>query len=273
MVPGFLVSARRLLTCAHVVRWADRAPVTVTFPGRRELGELSGTVAVHGGWRDGAADLGDLAVLELDREVPLAPAVFARPGTGPEPHHRADRLRLPQGVRRGHARFLPRPAGTAHLRRVGPVGGAHGARAAAGRRVQRRGADAGRRHGRRHGLRRRRRPGRARRQDAARRGHGALLAGAGRAGAHPRPSGGRPRAGAGPRVAGELGRAGGESGRHPVPGRRRSAAPAVARRRRRPHRPRAAVARGTRPALSRQRLPAGLPAGRPPRARSAPTCR
>ena len=78
---GFLVSARRLLTCAHVVRWADRAPVTVTFPGRRELGELSGTVVVHGGWQEGAADLGDLAVLELDREVPLAPAVFARPGT------------------------------------------------------------------------------------------------------------------------------------------------------------------------------------------------
>lgn len=78
---GFLVSARRLLTCAHVVRWADRAPVTVTFPGRRELGELSGTVVVHGGWQEGAADLGDLVVLELDREVPLAPAVFARPGT------------------------------------------------------------------------------------------------------------------------------------------------------------------------------------------------
>ncbi|MFG2677602.1 trypsin-like peptidase domain-containing protein [Streptomyces sp. NPDC048392] len=78
---GFLVSARRLLTCAHVVRWADRAPVTVTFPGRRAVGELSGTVAVHGGWRDGAADLGDLAVLDLDREVPLTPAVFARPGT------------------------------------------------------------------------------------------------------------------------------------------------------------------------------------------------
>ncbi|WP_217252142.1 trypsin-like peptidase domain-containing protein [Streptomyces sp. AC602_WCS936] len=78
---GFLVSGRRLLTCAHVVRWSEDAAVTVTFPGHRELGELSATVAVHGGWRGGAADRGDLAVLELGREVPLAPAVFARPGT------------------------------------------------------------------------------------------------------------------------------------------------------------------------------------------------
>ncbi|MFJ8190667.1 trypsin-like peptidase domain-containing protein [Streptomyces sp. NPDC096094] len=78
---GFLVSARRLLTCAHVVRWSGSATVTVSFPGRRDLGELSATVAVHGGWQGGPADLGDLAVLELDREVPLAPAVFARPGS------------------------------------------------------------------------------------------------------------------------------------------------------------------------------------------------
>ncbi|MGK9459043.1 trypsin-like peptidase domain-containing protein [Streptomyces sp. G6] len=77
---GFLVSGRRLLTCAHVVRWSEEAAVTVTFPGHGELGELSATVAVHGGWRGGAADRGDLAVLELEREVPLAPAVFARPG-------------------------------------------------------------------------------------------------------------------------------------------------------------------------------------------------
>lgn len=58
---GFLVSGRRLLTCAHVVKWADRAPVTVSFPGRRELGALSAAVAVHGGWQGGAADPGDLA--------------------------------------------------------------------------------------------------------------------------------------------------------------------------------------------------------------------
>lgn len=120
------------------------------------------------------------------------PGGAARPGRlrparngADRPRPRADRLRLPQGVRRGHARLLPRPARAPHLRRVGPAGGRHGARAAAGRRVQRRGADTGRRHGRRHGLRRGRRPGRTGRQDAARRGHGALLAGAGRAGAHP----------------------------------------------------------------------------------------
>ncbi|WP_395571524.1 trypsin-like peptidase domain-containing protein [Streptomyces sp. BK79] len=77
---GFLVSARRVLTCAHVVRWSEDAPVTVTFPGGRELGGLSATVLVHGGWRGGATDPGDLAVLELEREVSLAPAVFAPPG-------------------------------------------------------------------------------------------------------------------------------------------------------------------------------------------------
>ncbi|MEG3626562.1 VMAP-C domain-containing protein [Streptomyces poriticola] len=77
---GFLVSARQVLTCAHVVRWSDRAEVTVSFPGRTDLGGLAATVAVHGGWRSGPADRGDLAVLELDREVPLTPAAFAPPG-------------------------------------------------------------------------------------------------------------------------------------------------------------------------------------------------
>jgi hypothetical protein len=79
---GFLVSARQVLTCAHVVRQSGAAGVTVSFPHRKELGELSATVAVHGIWAGGAADPGDLAVLELDREVPLAPAVFAPPGSG-----------------------------------------------------------------------------------------------------------------------------------------------------------------------------------------------
>jgi len=78
---GFLVSARRVLTCAHVVRQSGAADVTVSFPQRKELGALSATVAVHGGWEGAAADPGDLAVLELDREVPLAPAAFAPPGT------------------------------------------------------------------------------------------------------------------------------------------------------------------------------------------------
>ncbi|MET9729561.1 trypsin-like peptidase domain-containing protein [Streptomyces sp. NPDC006458] len=76
---GFLVSSRRVLTCAHVVRFGDTAEITVSFPGRRDLGGITASVAVHGGWRGGVTDPGDLAVLELAREVPLAPAVFAPP--------------------------------------------------------------------------------------------------------------------------------------------------------------------------------------------------
>lgn len=74
---GFLVSSRRVLTCAHVVRQSDRSAVTVNFPQSRQLGEVSATVVVRGGWAGGPTDPGDLAVLELDREVPLAPATFA----------------------------------------------------------------------------------------------------------------------------------------------------------------------------------------------------
>ncbi|WP_107427581.1 trypsin-like peptidase domain-containing protein, partial [Streptomyces glaucescens] len=77
---GFLVSARRVLTCAHVVRFSDTAEITVAFPGRRDLGAVPASVAVHGGWRGGAADPGDLAVLELAREVDVTPAAFAPPG-------------------------------------------------------------------------------------------------------------------------------------------------------------------------------------------------
>ncbi|MFV0136153.1 trypsin-like peptidase domain-containing protein [Streptomyces sp. HMX87] len=77
---GFLVSARQVLTCAHVVRFSDRAEIAVSFPGRADLGALTATVTVHGGWRGGPNDRGDLAVLELDRDVPLTPAAFAPPG-------------------------------------------------------------------------------------------------------------------------------------------------------------------------------------------------
>ncbi|MGW0762771.1 VMAP-C domain-containing protein [Streptomyces sp. NPDC002814] len=77
---GFLVSPRRVLTCAHVVRGRGTSEVTVTFPGARGLDPLPATVTAHGGWSGGAADPGDLAVLELDREVPLVPAEFAPPG-------------------------------------------------------------------------------------------------------------------------------------------------------------------------------------------------
>lgn len=52
----------------------------MSFPNRAELGVVAATVAVHGGWRGGDTDPGDVAVPELEREVPLAPAVFASPG-------------------------------------------------------------------------------------------------------------------------------------------------------------------------------------------------
>lgn len=75
---GFLVTPSKVLTCAHVVRNGDRAQVTVSFPHLRELSEVPARVVVHGGWRDDK-DPGDLAVLQLDRDVPLRPARFAPP--------------------------------------------------------------------------------------------------------------------------------------------------------------------------------------------------
>ncbi|MFE7166121.1 trypsin-like peptidase domain-containing protein [Streptomyces sp. NPDC057616] len=77
---GFLISGRRVVTCAHVVRASAARAVTVSFPNSRSLGTLPATVAFLGGWAGDAADPGDLAVLELDREVPLEPAQFAPPG-------------------------------------------------------------------------------------------------------------------------------------------------------------------------------------------------
>ncbi|WP_149549803.1 trypsin-like peptidase domain-containing protein [Streptomyces marokkonensis] len=77
---GFLVSARQVVTCAHVVAASDTSAVSVSFPNHAALGQVSAAVSVHGGWRGGGTDPGDLAVLELEREVPLTPAVFAPPG-------------------------------------------------------------------------------------------------------------------------------------------------------------------------------------------------
>ncbi|MEV0977968.1 trypsin-like peptidase domain-containing protein [Streptomyces sp. NPDC049915] len=94
---GFLISARHVLTCAHVVRYAGTDPVGVTFPNWRRLGELPATVAVRGGWRGGAADPGDLAVLELSEDVPLAPARFAPPGA-----ERGGRQLVAYGFPRGY---------------------------------------------------------------------------------------------------------------------------------------------------------------------------
>ncbi|GHI07979.1 hypothetical protein AQI88_40310 [Streptomyces cellostaticus] len=80
---GFLVAPRTVLTCAHVVRDSEPGLLTVSFPNRPDLGMLSAVVAVHGGWAGGDTDPGDLAVLELDCEVPLKAARFAPPGHEP----------------------------------------------------------------------------------------------------------------------------------------------------------------------------------------------
>ncbi|MBL1104777.1 trypsin-like peptidase domain-containing protein [Streptomyces sp. 5-8] len=99
---GFLVAGRRVLTCAHVVRWSDSAAVTVTFPHARELGELSAAVVAHGGWSGGVTDPGDVAVLELDRDVPLAPAGFAPPDAAyTEPYPKLIAYGFPEGYDEG----------------------------------------------------------------------------------------------------------------------------------------------------------------------------
>ncbi|MDG9717091.1 trypsin-like peptidase domain-containing protein [Streptomyces sp. DH24] len=74
---GFLVTPTKVLTCAHVVQDGERAPLTVTFTERPGLPPVAARVAVHGGWSGGTTDLGDLAVLELEREVAITPAALA----------------------------------------------------------------------------------------------------------------------------------------------------------------------------------------------------
>ncbi|MFR9791353.1 trypsin-like peptidase domain-containing protein [Streptomyces sp. MB22_4] len=99
---GFLVTARRVLTCAHVVRFSDQKGVSVVFPHAGELGEVSASVVAHGGWAGGLTDPGDVAVLELDREVPLAPARFAPPGAAyTEPYPRLVAYGFPEGYDEG----------------------------------------------------------------------------------------------------------------------------------------------------------------------------
>ncbi|GGN56410.1 serine protease [Streptomyces albiflavescens] len=99
---GFLVSGRRVLTCAHVIRRSEASAVTVSFPHSRGLGPLTATVIARGDWAGGATDPGDLAVLELDREVPLAPAVFAPPGDAyADPHPKLIAYGFPRGYDEG----------------------------------------------------------------------------------------------------------------------------------------------------------------------------
>ncbi|MCS0601359.1 serine protease [Streptomyces sp. LP11] len=99
---GFLVTDRLVLTCAHVVAYGDRRPVTVTFPHAPALSTLSASVVAEGGWAGAVTDPGDLAVLELDRPVPLAPARFAPPDTAcAEPYPKLVVYGFPEGYDEG----------------------------------------------------------------------------------------------------------------------------------------------------------------------------
>ncbi|MEU9629636.1 trypsin-like peptidase domain-containing protein [Streptomyces luteogriseus] len=72
---GFLVTPNTVLTCAHVV--GDGEDLAVTFTERPGTPAVPARVVAHGGWAGGVTDPGDLAVLELDREMPMAPAALA----------------------------------------------------------------------------------------------------------------------------------------------------------------------------------------------------
>ncbi|PSM41178.1 serine protease [Streptomyces dioscori] len=75
---GFLVTEQHVLTCAHVVARSDTETVAVSFAhGGYE--QVPARVVAHGGWDGRESDPGDLAVLELDRPVPMKPAEFATP--------------------------------------------------------------------------------------------------------------------------------------------------------------------------------------------------
>lgn len=79
---GVLVSARHVLTCAHVVADGDRPGngFAVTFPGSTDSTPRP-VRPVDGGWFPMSADgRGDLAVLELDGPVPadVSPAPLGR---------------------------------------------------------------------------------------------------------------------------------------------------------------------------------------------------
>ncbi|MFH8284443.1 VMAP-C domain-containing protein [Streptomyces antibioticus] len=74
---GFLVTPRKVLTCAHVVSQGPPDALTVTFPERPDCAAVPARVVADGGWRGGVTDPGDLAVLELDHDLPIAPAALA----------------------------------------------------------------------------------------------------------------------------------------------------------------------------------------------------
>ncbi|MFD0540775.1 hypothetical protein ACFQY7_50190 [Actinomadura luteofluorescens] len=71
---AFLVTATRLLTCAHTVHGLPEA--RVGFPGLLE--DLPARVVRRGDWEQ-PGDPGDVAVLELREPVALTPATLAAP--------------------------------------------------------------------------------------------------------------------------------------------------------------------------------------------------
>ncbi|MGC5562733.1 trypsin-like peptidase domain-containing protein [Streptomyces sp. FR-108] len=75
---GFLVTEQHVLTCAHVVARRDTETIAVSF-AHRGYEQVAARVVAHGGWDGRESDPGDLAVLELDRPVPMKPAEFATP--------------------------------------------------------------------------------------------------------------------------------------------------------------------------------------------------
>ncbi|MFF8968434.1 trypsin-like peptidase domain-containing protein [Streptomyces sp. NPDC014995] len=77
---GFLVTPRKVLTCAHVVHEGPADALTVTFTERPGSAPVPARIVADGGWAGGTTDLGDLAVLELAHEVPVEPAALAPVG-------------------------------------------------------------------------------------------------------------------------------------------------------------------------------------------------
>ncbi|MDX3118657.1 MULTISPECIES: trypsin-like peptidase domain-containing protein [Streptomyces] len=88
---GFLVTPTTVLTCAHVVHDAAADALTVTFTELPGSPAVPARVVADGGWGGAATDLGDLAVLELARDVAIAPAALAPVDAADGP--RADRPR------------------------------------------------------------------------------------------------------------------------------------------------------------------------------------
>ncbi|MFE0451498.1 trypsin-like peptidase domain-containing protein [Streptomyces sp. NPDC058914] len=83
---GFLVTPRKVLTCAHVVHEGPADALTVTFTERPGSAPVPARILADGGWAGSPTDLGDLAVLELADEVPIAPAALAPVDAAHAPH-------------------------------------------------------------------------------------------------------------------------------------------------------------------------------------------